>query len=81
MEKSIAESSQGSTSSLPRSPENLRQAAMKSLLEEAKSLKDALGIFPERFHCDLSRELEYTAKEYIKAARRESEAQLQGLTE
>ena len=80
MEKSL-ESSQGTTASLPDSPESLRQTAMKSLLEEAKSLQDALNIFPERFHSDLHRELDCTAKQYIKAARRESEAQLHGLTQ
>jgi hypothetical protein len=88
MEKSLNSSqgtpSQGTTASLPDSPESQRQTAMKSLLEEAKSLQDALSIFPERFHSDLHRELDCTAKQYIKAARREareSEAQLHGLTQ
>jgi hypothetical protein len=85
MERSLESSqgtpSQGSTASVPDSPEKLRQTAMKLLLEEAKSLQDALTLFPERFHSDLHRELDCTAKQYIKAARRESETQLHGLTQ
>jgi|LauGreDrversion4_2_1035121.scaffolds.fasta_scaffold661839_1 hypothetical protein len=80
MEKSL-ESSQGSTASTNSCAEAQRQDAMKRCLDEAKLIRDALEFFPERFHNDLKKDLEFSAERYFKVSRRQCEEQLQAFSE
>ena len=61
-------SSQG-TSNSSNSEENQRSDRMRQLLEDTKSMQEALKVFPECFHADLRSQIEKSGEEYLRVVR------------